>query len=184
MDGYSYAYVWTGYDKYKALMEKGGRYFEKGKFGGSSKNPPRYRTGTAAPKSWTTVMRYMQPYLWTRVNPRKDAEAPAAVADLAGSAAGGGKVKLTWTAPGDDGKGGGKAVCYHLKYAKQPFDEEGGLKWWAVTNAKGEPSPGAPGVKEQMELSVGAGTWYFAIKTRDDADNLSAISKVVKVEVK
>jgi hypothetical protein len=184
MDGYSYAYLWTGYGKYKSLMEKGGRYFERGKFGGSSKNPARYRTGTAAPKSWTTVMRYMQPYLYARANPRKDTAAPAAVADLAGTADGGGKVKLSWTAPGDDGEGGGRAREYHVKYSQKPFAEEGALKWWAVTNAKGEPRPGAPGAKEGLELSVGAGTWYFAIKTRDKADNLSPISNVVKVEVK
>jgi PcRGLX-like protein central beta sandwich domain len=184
MDGYAYAYIWTGYDKYKALMDKGGRYYEKSKFAGSSKNPARYRMGTAAPKSWTTVMRYMQPYLWTKANPRKDRAAPAAIADLAATAAGGGKVKLSWTAPGDNDSTGGKAARYHLKYSRKAFDEEGGLKWWAVTNAKGEPAPATPGSKQSMELSLGAGTWYLAIKTRDASNNLSPISKVIKVEVK
>ncbi|MHC4917648.1 MAG: fibronectin type III domain-containing protein, partial [Planctomycetota bacterium] len=184
MDGFAYAYLHTGYDKYRDLAEAGAAHMKKGWFG----KAPHYRTGTASPKSWTSQMRNYQPYLYMKANPRKDAQAPKEVEDLAVTASGGGKVALTWTAPGNDGAGGGRAAGYQVKYASKAFAEEksgDALAWWAARNAKGEPAPGEPGAKEKFEISgLTPGTYWFALKTRDGADNLSQISNVVKADVK
>lgn len=186
MDGFPYAYLFTGYERYKELAEAGGRYYLRGRF---SKQPV-YRTGTASPKSWTGVMRYFQAYLYMLAHPRTDGAPPTAVKDLTAAPFGKGKVLLTWTAPGDDGSGGGKAKRYQVKYAEVMIAEDAreaqgdSLSFWAATNAKSEPEPRKPGSRERFEISgLSPGRYYFALKTRDDADNLSEISNVAEVQL-
>jgi hypothetical protein len=131
--------------------------------------------------------------IWELAHPRQDAEPPAAVKDLAAEALGGGKVKLTWTAPADGG--GGTVAAYQLKHAPQSFctfeeyqfPEDHGRKWtwWAGYNVAGEPKPGAAGTRETFEVSgIPAGTRHFGLVSRDDSRNESALSNCVAVEVK
>jgi len=134
--------------------------------------------------------------IWELAHPRKDAEGPEAVKDLAAEAAeaaGGGKVKLTWTAPAD--RGGGKVARYQLKHAPVPFcsfeeykfPEDQGKRWtwWAGHNVAGEPAPGEPGAKQTAEIAgVPAGKRHFCLVSRDDSHNESPMSNQVEVEVK
>ncbi|MCG3178035.1 MAG: hypothetical protein BIFFINMI_00358 [Phycisphaerae bacterium] len=125
-------------------------------------------------------------YLWAK--PRPDKAAPAAVADLA-AAAGAGEVTLTWTAPGDDANAG-TAALYQVKYDDLPLVEtaDGSKKnvnFWAAINCTGEPTPAKAGTKQTFTVKgLKPGTYYFALKARDECNNESPISNVAKAEVK
>ena len=94
-------------------------------------------------------------------------------------------VKLTWTAPGDDAYLG-LALVYEIRFSDSPIGEEN----WddAVTLDKDKPMPGEAGTFEEYLLqgfpfadpSEGT-TYYFAIQTRDEAGNLSAISNLASM---
>jgi len=124
-------------------------------------------------------------------HPRQDRSAPTQVTDLKAEAAGGGSVKLAWTAPKDDGK----VVAYQVKHAPRPIvacdeyrparDYTKKWTWWAGYNVAGEPKPGRPGTAQQMVIEgVPAGRRYFALRSRDAAPNESALSNVVAVDVR
>jgi exo-rhamnogalacturonan lyase-like protein len=124
-------------------------------------------------------------------HPRKDAMPPTKIADLAVTALGGGKVRLTWTAPKDNTG----VVAYQVKHAPCPIvnyedyayprDHNKKWTWWAGYNVAGEPKPGKPGAKETMVIDgVPAGTRYIAIRSRDAAPNESPISNVVRLDVR
>ena len=121
-----------------------------------------------------------------------DGVAPAPVTDLKAAAFGGGKVTLTWTAPGDDGKKG-RAAVYQIKHAAKPILEfvpwpakkDTHVAFWGGENVSDEPAPRAAGAKQSYVVKdLTAGTYWFAIKTRDEVGNQSPISNVVKLEVK
>ncbi len=125
-------------------------------------------------------------------HPRKDAKPPAAVADLKVQALGGGRVKLTWTAPKD---AGGRVARYQVKHAPLPFcvmrdykfpgDRGKKWTWWAGYNVAGEPAPAKPGAAQSMELGgVPAGKRSFCVRSRDGSNNESALGNIVEVEVK
>ena len=131
--------------------------------------------------------------IYELAHPRKDQQPPEKVADLKAQPLGAGRVRLTWTAPGDGS--GGKASVYQVKHAPRPmvpfddykFPADRGSKWtwWAGYNVAGEPAPGRPGTKEAMTISgVPTGTRYFAVRSRDAAPNESAISNVVNIDVR
>ncbi|MFO7899709.1 MAG: hypothetical protein R6V58_11700 [Planctomycetota bacterium] len=149
---------------------------------------------------------------WMAVrHPKQDATPPAAITDLEAEPLGGGKVKLTWTAPGDDGAEG-RAAWYQVKahtgriveriegwpdrspplpttpeewHAKAEAFNAKQRAFWGARNAPDAPTPAEAGKTETMTLKgVAAGETSFAIKTWDDADNVSAISNVARVEVK
>ncbi len=128
---------------------------------------------------------------------RKDTQAPAAINDVAAVALGGGRVELSWTAPGDEGAG--SAARYQVKWAEKPLvdylepgDEyrahfrDGQLDvayWNMAANVVGEPTPQARGTKEKMVISLPVGKkLYLAVRTFDDSHNRSAMSNVVAVD--
>jgi len=124
-------------------------------------------------------------------HPRRDRTPPSRVTDLKAAALGDGKVRLTWTAP----KSSEKVVAYQVKHAPcpiVPFDEYRAASdykkkwtWWAGYNVAGEPKPGKPGAAQSMTVGgIAAGTRYFALRSRDAAPNESALSNVVRVEVR
>jgi hypothetical protein len=145
------------------------------------------------------------------VHPRLDQTPPAAVKDLAAEAAGGGEVKLSWTAPGGDGDQG-RAALYQVKYspvkmvervtdwpppgADMPPDAKGYRKladehrkkvcsFYQAANASGEPEPKPAGEKEAFALKgLTPGKYWVAVKSFDAEQNMSDISNVVEVEVK
>ena len=87
-------------------------------------------------------------------------------------------VTLAWTAPGDDGTIG-TAAGYELRMSFAPIDES---NWGSATVVTGAPAPLAAGARQAMVargLTNGT-TYYFAIKTVDDAGNWSLISNVVR----
>ncbi|MBN2489292.1 MAG: glycoside hydrolase family 127 protein [Planctomycetes bacterium] len=143
--------------------------------------------------------------------PARDETPPAAVADLAAEPLGGGQVRLTWSAPGDNGTEG-RAARYQVKKSSSPIVERiagwpdrtpplprtaaewearaggfhaGQRAFWAAENVAGEPRPGAAGTRETFEVGgLRPGVWHFALKTWDDGPNMSALSNVVRVEVR
>jgi hypothetical protein len=107
-----------------------------------------------------------------------DVTAPATVADLA--AAPGeypGEIRLTWTAPGDDGASG-TASAYIIKVSHSAitsgtFDAAADLDRWIT-----EPLPQAGGAAETLYV-FGLdpdSTWFFALKTQDEVPNTSQVS--------
>jgi hypothetical protein len=85
-------------------------------------------------------------------------------------------ITLTWTAPGDDGYSG-KAAAYDIRYSTTPITKN---TWNQATTVTSKPAPGAPGSKHTWVLCgfESGYTYYFAIKTVDEAGNWSALSNV------
>lgn len=105
-----------------------------------------------------------------------DTEAPAAVSGLAVTAVSSNSITLSWTAPGDDGIIG-TATSYDLRYATvgplvsdTDFDNAAQLQ--------GEPVPQAAGGVETFTIAglAPGTTYFFGIKTTDDAGNVSGLS--------
>ena len=102
-------------------------------------------------------------------------------ASLAEGAPATGSVMLTWTAPGDDGMVG-RAAAYSLRYSQAPITA---ANFNAATAVTGLPAPGPSGAIETFTVTglVPNTTYYFAIKTRDEAFNWSLISNVVLLAI-
>jgi len=85
-------------------------------------------------------------------------------------------VNLSWTAPGDDGQTG-TANRYDLRYAEFAINQS---NWNQATAVAGLPSPSAAGSPESFTVDgLAAGqTYYFALRTADDALNWSELSNV------
>lgn len=139
-------------------------------------------------------------------HPKTDQVPPPAVRDLAVEPLGGGKVRLTWTAPAD-------AAWYQMKYTtaekmvervtgwpdrtdplpgtRKEYDERAAAfnasqrSFWASYNVPGEPKPGQAGARETMIVEgLPAGPLNFALKSWDTDDNISDLSNVARAEVK
>jgi hypothetical protein len=138
--------------------------------------------------------------------------APLAIGDLKAEALGGGKVRLTWTAPA--GKGDLKASRYQVKYSTAKIVEltrgwpdrseplpQTAQEWeakadafnarqrafWAANNAANPPNPGAAGSAESMTVSgLAPGRCNFAVKAWVDGESptLGPLSNVVEITVK
>jgi len=105
-----------------------------------------------------------------------DETAPGAVSNLAASSATQSSIDLSWTAPGDDGATG-TATSYDVRYSTATITEG---NWVSASHATGEPVPSVAGASESMTVSsLSSGTtYYFAIKTSDEASNISSISNI------
>lgn len=84
-------------------------------------------------------------------------------------------ITLTWTAPGDDGNTG-TATSYDLRYAT---DSVTVAAWTNATQASGEPTPRVAGTIETYQLNLPNGTYWFAIRAKDEMGNQSAMSNIV-----
>jgi hypothetical protein len=86
-------------------------------------------------------------------------------------------VNLTWTASGDDSLTG-TASQYDLRYSTALITS---ANFASATQVTGEPTPGAPGASQSHTVTglQPATTYWFAIKTVDDASNWSLVSNVV-----
>ncbi|MBA3065495.1 hypothetical protein FP828_03285 [bacterium] len=107
-----------------------------------------------------------------------DITAPAAISDLTALAEGsnlGGRIKLKWTAPGDDGasgdnSGGQYLVKYSTKYiGPVDFYASWVSTWGTFTPAA---TPGAETLKILTGFLEGT-TYFFAVRTKDNSDNWS-----------
>jgi len=105
-----------------------------------------------------------------------DITQPAAVADLAASGATMNSVRLSWTAPGDDGNVG-IAARYDVRYSTALITEG---NWAAAVQAAGEPAPAVAGTPQSFTVTgLAAGTpYYFGLKTADETNNVSPLSNV------
>lgn len=86
-------------------------------------------------------------------------------------------VFLVWDAPGDDGDQG-TAAEYDIRYATELLSDE---NWDDATQFDGEPAPGEAGQPETVKISnlASVTTYYFGIKTSDEAGNTSGLSNIV-----
>jgi hypothetical protein len=143
--------------------------------------------------------------------PRGRHEPPGAVADLKAEALGGGKVKLTWTAPAGSDKGP-RAARYQVKHSTAKMVErisgwpdrteplpQNRKEWearaaafnaaqrafWAATSAPNPPAPAAAGGAESLTVEgLAPGTYNFAVKAWGEADTMGPMSNVAETTVK
>ncbi len=88
-----------------------------------------------------------------------------------------GPVTLNWTAPGDDGANG-TATSYDVRRSFAPI-----LACGSGTVVVGEPSPQVAGTLESLQVSLAPGTYFFALCTKDEANNESGLSNVPVIVV-
>jgi len=103
-----------------------------------------------------------------------DNTAPGAVADLAAGWTGS-DVQLTWTAPGDDGASG-RSLRYDIRYSTAVID---GTNWEFATLVTRESYPAVAGTPETFTVPESVSpdtTYYFAMKSKDEEGNWSALS--------
>lgn len=107
----------------------------------------------------------------------KDDTPPAAVTDLS-VGVGVHTAVPVWTNTGDDGTMG-NASSYEVRYSTSPITE---ANWNSrAVFCSGTPlSSGTPQCCDGVPLSPGT-TYYFAIRLKDDAHNISPLSNVVQV---
>ena len=100
---------------------------------------------------------------------------PAAVTLNAATGSSNGQVNLNWVSPGDDDMSG-TAMTYIVRYAAAAIDTQ--AKWDAATDVTGEPTPLIVGTAQSMTVSslTPGQTYYFALRSLDDSNNLSALS--------
>jgi hypothetical protein len=110
-----------------------------------------------------------------------DATPPAAVGDLAAQSTGCDAVSLTWTSPGDDGSQG-RATSYDVRRSTATITEG---NWGSAVLCVNEPVPKTAGGAEALAVgALTAGTtYYFGLKTTDDAGNVSALSNICNTVV-
>lgn len=106
-----------------------------------------------------------------------DVTAPAAIANLAIGTRAPNSIALNWTARGDDGSTG-TAAQYDVRYSTSAITAS---NFGTSASATGEPAPKPAGGAETFTVTgLNANTTYFfAVKTADEAPNWSAISNVV-----
>jgi len=110
-----------------------------------------------------------------------DATAPAQVTNLAASLdCGSGVVTVTWTAPGDDGRSG-TACSYDLRWYDHTITTSNWSSAWHLS----APTPQAAGGSETFQDSdlPACTTFHWALKTTDDAGNVSVLSNNAGVTV-
>ena len=118
---------------------------------------------------------------------RSDTSAPETIKDLTAKSLGGGRVRLSWTAPA------AQPVRYQVKWADLPMVErldwpdQKGIRtnWWAANHVAGESKPSPAGARESMVVEgIPAGRRYFAVCSFDAASNRSGISNMAEAEVR
>ena len=85
-------------------------------------------------------------------------------------------VKLTWTAPGDDGSIG-TATQYDIRYATVTITD---ANWNNAVRCVNTPAPGITGIGQSFVVTglQPYTRYYFAMKTRDEVPNWSGLSNV------
>jgi len=99
---------------------------------------------------------------------------PAAITDLAVSAADENSVTLTWTAPGDDSSSG-TAAMYEIRMSTKPITR---ANYFYALLVDPTLQPRGAGTKE-IYTATGLSSWreyYFCLRTRDEAFNWSGVS--------
>ena len=104
-----------------------------------------------------------------------DTMPPSAVQNLHPIAVTDSSVTLEWTAPGNNGAAG-TASIYDLRYSESPIGED---NWSAAGGVADEPAPLAGGTTQTHTVSglADSTTYYFALRTFDEAGNASELSR-------
>lgn len=107
-----------------------------------------------------------------------DQDPPGSIPDLSITQSSGSSASLSWTAPAEDGGSGGPVQSYDIRYSISAITDGNFLFATAALNT---PTPAFPGFTQTATVTgLAAGTTYFfAVKTRDEVGNISAISNVV-----
>lgn len=105
-----------------------------------------------------------------------DTVAPGSISNLAVAGnAEPGTLKLTWSAPGNDGALDGTPYRYDVRYSTSSITEG---NFASATQAAAPTAYRKGGTQTQILRGLPAGTLYFAVKTYDEAGNASLISNV------
>jgi len=109
--------------------------------------------------------------------PGPDNTAPSAITDLAVGDSTTTSLKLTWTAPGDDGNVG-KATYYEIRYSDDSIPDL--TTFESVPLASNIPSPNSVGCAESLIVDnlIPNTKYYFAIRVYDEVSNQSPLSNV------
>jgi len=101
---------------------------------------------------------------------------PGTVANLAAGTPTANSLRLTWTAPGDDGASG-TATQYDIRYSTSTITT---ANWNSATQVTGEPAPLVAGTAQSFVVTGlnSNTTYYFALMTADEVPNWSALSNV------
>jgi len=107
-----------------------------------------------------------------------DITPPGMIDDLSVKEVTSNSLKLTWTAPGDDGNDG-QAEYYDVRYSQKAIVP---LNWSDAKPYKDAKPPAKAGTKESMIFTdfKPATEYFIAVKTQDEKRNTSTISNVVK----
>ena len=108
-----------------------------------------------------------------------DLTPPGQITDLEVHARASTSVTLLWSAPGDDGDFG-QATSYDIRYSD---DAPTAPSWWdEATSVIDPPAPAFAGEEEEFEVTglLPSRTYYFAIKTTDEAGNTAEMSNIVE----
>jgi hypothetical protein len=105
-----------------------------------------------------------------------DTDPPAEVSDLWAFNPTSSSIDVSWTAPGDDGIEG-TASYYDIRYSTSLITES---NWIDAIPCTGEPTPALAGSGEEFTVAGLAPltTYFFAMKTADEASNQSALSNI------
>ncbi len=147
--------------------------------GSSWKNLTEIETETSNIESFTIKVR--DDLYWI-----KDTTAPAAVTDLSGEVLGEGTVKLIWSTPGDDAWNG-ILPCgsrYKIVYSTvEPTSSE--LTWQCTFSLLISTYGVSPPQKQSIVIAdlPYEVTWYFRLRTRDEAGNWSELSNATTLYV-
>jgi hypothetical protein len=137
-----------------------------------TRSRPRSRRRAATPHGGTAA--------WRRWFPLALGLALLFVAPMLAFAQGGGSdsVTVSWTAPGDDGSVG-TATQYDMRVSTQPITL---ANWNQAGPVPGLPAPLVSGSRQTARVrSLSRDTtYYFAIRTADDAGNWSGVSNLVR----
>ncbi|MFH1661832.1 MAG: fibronectin type III domain-containing protein [Candidatus Falkowbacteria bacterium] len=110
-----------------------------------------------------------------------DTTPPANISNLSSSNISQTSVNISWTSPGDDNNVG-VASGYDIRYSTSNITD---ANWNSATQLTGEPTPQIAGTNQALYVVVGLSadtTYYFAIKTRDEAPNWSGLSNILAVK--
>lgn len=111
---------------------------------------------------------------------QQDTTAPSVITNLSASNITQNSVNLSWTAPGDDGPSG-TASLYDLRYATSTVTQ---INWNSALETNGEPVPLSAGSQQLFTVTglLASTTYYFAVKTKDEANNWSTISNIASAK--
>lgn len=90
-------------------------------------------------------------------------------------------IVLTWLAPGDDDTSG-KASSYDVRYSPSTINPS---NWNDASQTNGEPTPKTAGEAERFVVPglLPDASYYFCLRTRDAAGNMSPLSNVVLLDL-